>query len=377
MAKILIVDDMMVNRILMKSLLSKLSLSEDKEFVEAADGEKALAIISEQDIDLIVLDLIMPVMDGFDVLKKLKEDNYTIPVIINSASDESESVQKALEMGAYDYFTKPLTTQQLKVVLPLKVENALRNYRQQKELDRINRQLQEEKEMAKCLRHDLLNAPPQLSRAQLHSFYRPAPEGGGCFYVCREIADKLWFMVGDTSGYGVASALLSAMIMAEFNIFIDSETGPASVLDKINSNIYLNTGGRHTLTAFLGVLQDKQLVYANGGHPEPVLIRVDESTAVLAHKGEAIGLSDGTGYDDKQLVVNSGEILIIYTGYLYESIGIKDKYSHEDWHHYFFDNKKVIMENPRAVIQELEAAVNNGDAPVSEHDAALVMLRFS
>ncbi|UCC64437.1 MAG: response regulator [Anaerolineae bacterium] len=103
--RILVVDDEAVNRILLST-----NLVESGYVVETAeDGQQALGMLSAQPFDLILLDLIMPRMDGYQVLAELKSDDALrrIPVIVISSSDEIESIVRCIEMGATDYLTKP------------------------------------------------------------------------------------------------------------------------------------------------------------------------------------------------------------------------------------------------------------------------------
>ncbi|SHI88747.1 diguanylate cyclase (GGDEF) domain-containing protein [Geosporobacter subterraneus DSM 17957] len=148
---ILIVDDTVFNRRIMRDILKR--HIEGGIFFEAENGKKALEIIKEESIDLIILDLMMPVMDGFSFLLNIQanEQHKDIPVIVFSAADEIESIQRALEMGVYDYVTRPLSKEQTDVVLPLKVRNALKSYEQKKALVKANEDLSREMELIRHL----------------------------------------------------------------------------------------------------------------------------------------------------------------------------------------------------------------------------------
>ena len=89
--------------------------AEGWEVVTASNGEKALKCVREKAPDLLVLDLMMPVLDGYQVLRRLKEDNSTreIPVIVLSAKGRDFDRESAFELGADDYFTKPFSPQRL------------------------------------------------------------------------------------------------------------------------------------------------------------------------------------------------------------------------------------------------------------------------
>ena len=123
---ILIADDMLLNRRLIRRALEQ--KIDNVNFIEVDDGNKALESIYNDGIDIVILDLIMPEKDGFQVLKEVKSQEHyrDIPIIVNSAVDEVDIIRQALELGATDYFTKPLTMQQMEIVLPVKVDNALK-----------------------------------------------------------------------------------------------------------------------------------------------------------------------------------------------------------------------------------------------------------
>jgi diguanylate cyclase (GGDEF)-like protein len=151
---ILIADDIEINRKLIKAILKNI----DGVIVQEVDnGKQALEFMSVNDIDLLILDLMMPKMDGFQVLRELKTMENEIPIIVYSAIDEIDSLKLALDLGAYDFFSKPLTKEQISIVVPLKVKNALNVYNQRKQLIKTNKRLLKEVERVKYLNfHDSL-----------------------------------------------------------------------------------------------------------------------------------------------------------------------------------------------------------------------------
>lgn len=139
--KILIVDDVLSNRKLIRLILNK--AVKDIEIYDVEDGVQAIEFIEKNDIQVVILDLIMPIVNGFQVLKSIKEKEKTkdVIVIVNSALDDIESIKEALELGAYDYFTKPFTKEQKEIILPLKIKNALKSREQQRLLKEAHEQL--------------------------------------------------------------------------------------------------------------------------------------------------------------------------------------------------------------------------------------------
>jgi DNA-binding response OmpR family regulator len=108
--KILLVED----DIMLRKLISKKFASEGYTMITAADGKKGLESVKENRPDLVILDLLLPVMDGFEVLKRLKEDESlkTIPVVIMSNLSQKEDIDRCMKLGATDYIVKVLFTSQ-------------------------------------------------------------------------------------------------------------------------------------------------------------------------------------------------------------------------------------------------------------------------
>jgi len=125
MQRVLLCDDEMMNR----KLASKILVKEGYEVVEAENGEEALALLDNQSFDLILMDLMMPVMDGFEATKKIKENENTatIPLIIISALSDKEAIHKGLSLGADDYLLKPFDL----IEFRLRISNALKMSRLQ------------------------------------------------------------------------------------------------------------------------------------------------------------------------------------------------------------------------------------------------------
>lgn len=103
MKKVLICDDSEFTRKRIKDIIN----SENYKITEATDGEEALEKIENDAPDIVILDLLMPKKTGVEVLKKLKEDNNTIPVIVLSADIQESTKSECLELGVYDFLNKP------------------------------------------------------------------------------------------------------------------------------------------------------------------------------------------------------------------------------------------------------------------------------
>lgn len=322
MHNILIVDDMLFNRKMMMEILE--DKTENNRFFQAEDGVEALEKIREEEIDLVILDLMMPNKDGYDVLKEIKEDDALkdIPVIVNSSIKDMDSIKTTLEMGAMDYFTKPLSPDQMEVIIPLKVENALKYYTQNKKLKQMNATIGKEMKIAGMLQKSIMSKSLDVkdSRFDMHLKYIPCKDLSGDIFQLAKVQDEEWFMMADMKGHGAAAALLSFKIKDMFNSTILKYSGPGKVLEEINRQFseLMSEADIIFFTAFVGVIKEDKLIYSNAGHPSPVLLSLDNSKSTILEKsGHFIGIMDDARYEDNEIILSQGDVLILYTDGLF------------------------------------------------------------
>ena len=329
--KILVVDDVAVNRAIMKVALNGI---EDVEFIEATNGIEVLKIVNEQEISLVILDLVMPLKDGFEVLKEMKSTPslQDIPVIVYSGNEDVDSVSEALELGAYDYFTKPLKPREMKVVLPKKARNALRSFEQQKTIQSLNLKMQVDLLMASIFQQSLLRDQYEMTNAMMYGKYIPTQDIGGDFYECIEVNNTIWFVMADMSGDGVAAAMLTSMLKVEFQNCIQSLDSPDKVLKVMNNTFCKMTQGNYSLTAFVGMIRDYTLWYSNAGQPCPLVFHAQQQEIEILRESHMIlGMAEDEKYLLSQVALAPGDLIITYTQGLIEdkvmsdSVGVYDE----------------------------------------------------
>jgi sigma-B regulation protein RsbU (phosphoserine phosphatase) len=344
---VLIVDDMAVNRKQIKLVLKYIS---EINFYDAEDGFQAIKEVEDNDIDLIILDLMMPGKDGFDVLKELKNNRIykDIPVIVYSGMDNIDSVNQALELGAYDYFTKPLTMDQIKFIVPTKVKNALESYVQRKTLVRLHEKMKLELMLANILQQNLIATSKQGLSVDMHGKYLPCDEIGGNFYECVQFDDSMWFIIADISSHGVAAAMISSMIKVAFNDCIKSLYCPAEILQHINDNFYRMIKGDYTFTAVVGRIQGENLIIANAGHSNPILYtKKTGSINILSMKDKPLGINLKAEFKSQRFIVSKEDVLFLYTDGLFDT---REQYdmdmNYQDLCSSFMTYKHIIQEDP-------------------------------
>jgi diguanylate cyclase (GGDEF)-like protein len=131
---VMIIDDSPIDRKIIRQVLEK-RLNGINMF-ESEDGLNIGEKLVSNNINMCILDIMMPVKDGFQILKEMKEDSnlMDIPVIVCTAMEDKKAIEKALTLGAYDYFSKPLSEEAMKISLPLKVKNAMELMKRKEEI---------------------------------------------------------------------------------------------------------------------------------------------------------------------------------------------------------------------------------------------------
>jgi len=169
MHTILLVDDEKINLKILRTILRK----GEYQFLETEGGEEALGLLVRENVDLIILDLMMPGMNGFQTLETIKQNPSTnfIPVIIASALKDSSAIEKGLQLGANDYFTKPLSDDDRRFQLPLKVRNLIKMKKMQDELVNLNHELR--KMQDKLVEKEKESAVVEMAGAASHELNQP------------------------------------------------------------------------------------------------------------------------------------------------------------------------------------------------------------
>lgn len=323
---ILIADDVKMNRALLLNVLGpKL---EGVTFFEAKDGNEVMEITEANEIDLILLDLIMPVKDGYTVLKELKANPKTadIPVIVNSAITDISSIEDTLRDGAADYFTKPLTKQDMDIILPLKARNALIVYEQKREIEKLNEEINIELKNANTFQNILLPKPQEFESVEIHMKYMPCLGIGGDYFDCVQKKDKLWVMIADVTGHGIAAGMASSMVKVMYRALIEDENiMPGKLLEAINRKVCELSEGFDNFnylafTTFACCIQGNKLTFSNASQPYPLILKKsDETIEKLDIRGPLIGMFDTSKYKEGEIELNSGDSLFMYTDGLFSS----------------------------------------------------------
>jgi sigma-B regulation protein RsbU (phosphoserine phosphatase) len=291
----------------------------------ARSGEAALKVANAAEPpDLILLDIMMPGMDGYEVCSRLKSkpDTAQIPVIFVSGLTESVDEAKGLALGAVDYITKPISPPivEARVRTHLALRRAMKDL--QSAYDSIEvqkRRMQSELDVGHEIQMSMLpTAFPRRVEFDVHACVEPAREVGGDFYDCFLAGpDCLCICVADVSDKGVPSALLMAVTKTMIRVRADAVRSPAAILDYVNSALRDGNDACMFVTIYLAMLDLRTgvLVSCNAAHNPPLLRRGSgEVTPLTRRDGSVVGspLNAG-GYTESRIVLAQGDTLLLYT----------------------------------------------------------------
>ena len=323
---ILLVDDEPFNLDLLEQELDEWDL----DIRTAYNGQEALERIQEEAPDMIFLDLMMPIMDGFGVLEKLGEDEHwrDIPVVIVSANSDLEQVTRGIEMGAVDFLPKPFEP----AILHARLISALEKKHIRDLEHNYLHSLERELEIGREIQADFLPTEiPQPSGWTIHSYFHAAREVAGDFYDVFEIEDgKLGLLLGDVTDKGVGSAmymalyrsLLRAMVMAEELAGDDGGTicdAPEDCILRsarlVNSYICRLHANAMFATIFFGVLDTEsgRICYLNAGHDPPFRLGNGRIVDQVMPTGPVLGVFDEAEFGIETFVIEPGESLVLYS----------------------------------------------------------------
>ncbi len=277
---ILAVDDNAVNLQVLVGLLR----GDGHRVLAARSGAAALDIARRARPDLILLDVMMPDMDGFAVCRALsaQPDTQQAAVIFLSACGDIRDKVSGLGLGAVDYITKPVQAEEVLA----RVANQLARRHLERDVRRSRDDL--ERELTSAARMQRLLLPPTLpvhERVAFAAFYQTSRYAGGDYYDVIAIGpDRFAVVVADVSGHGAPAAIVMAMFRAVLHSYPGVPDDPAAVLQHINGHFRYMHGSSTFATAVFAVVDvgRRTLRLACAGHPPPLLVRRDRTVAPLA-----------------------------------------------------------------------------------------------
>lgn len=312
----LVVDDDTV----MQHLLEALLTAHDYNVSIATSGEEALAYLSLLSPDIILLDVLMPGINGLEVLDFIRAEQRDSAVIMTTAFGSEEMAINALRRGANDYLRKPLEPREFSMVLQRTVEHLLLNRQNQalrQQIDEKRRQLEAELRRAASVQNTLLpNSMPKVEGFEFAARCVPAREVGGDFYDWDEPNNRLLTLcLCDVMGKGMAAALMMATVRAVFRAVV-RDSPPAEALRYMMSTLDKDFEASDSFVTLFMVQLDKEtqkLSYVDAGHGYAFILRADGQVELLEKRGLPLGILLDETYIQEDFSLASGDALIIYS----------------------------------------------------------------
>jgi phosphoserine phosphatase RsbU/P len=397
--RILVVDDNEMNR----DMLSRRLQRKSYEVETAVGGQEAIDAVVKNRYSLILLDIMMPEIDGYQVLEEVRRryDVTELPIIMTTAKAESEDIVKALRMGANDYVTKPIDFQVAlaRVNTHIQLKEAIDRVRwleqslaeRNEELQSANDYMTQSLESAARFQLSLLQkSPPTITGLNIGWIYSPCDQLAGDSYGVYPLPkEQLLVYQLDVTGHGVKAALLAVTLIHLLNpenpgnVVLDSVDGsvipPAKVVAELNNRFQINEESNQFFTLVYGIYDCSHHLfrYVNAAHSTPVL--AGAQTALVEEESDLpVGVMPNVAFTENRLKLLEGQALFLYSDGIIEAIRELDGalYSEERLLNFLQRNSSSEISE---LLLLLEQEVRDWSGPTGLQDdvsALLIQRRF-
>ena len=298
LGKALIVDDEKTNRLVLKSLLSKLGY----QTIEAVNGEEAIVLFNQENPDIIFMDVMMPVLDGYEATRQIKaaSANRFVPVIFLTAMSDEEALAQCIEAGGDDFLIKPYD----KIILQSKIRSMQRIAALNREVQGMYSMIHREQEIAESVFINAIQSA-NIENPYLRQVVRPAGIFSGDMVLSAYSPSRdLYFLTGDFTGHGLLAALGAMPVSEVFRAMTTKGFSPEEILTGINKKLKsMLPVGMFFGAQLVVVNHDLEHVRVfNAGMPDVII--VDGETSQIKHRLASTGLPLGV-----EAVMDPKEIL--------------------------------------------------------------------
>lgn len=324
--KILIVDDESINRTLLTNMLYSAGY---KDCIEAVNGIEAIKLFDEEQPDLVLLDVVMPGLSGFDVAPKIRKraKGTYLPILFITALEDKESLVRCLEVGGNDFATKPFDRHILiaKIRAHLQIRALSEHVEQQNQALRLfnQRVAREHAIVEHIFSHAIVNRPEVLSHFDF--LLQPAETFNGDLFLCEASpSGGIYFVVGDFTGHGLASAIGALPVTRAFRELAQQGVSIAEITSELNRILITFLPNDMFMAAVIGEINasGNRVHLWQGGMPEVIVpAKTDIAMRKVPSRHMALGILDenelNTDYDtinlghNEQLVICSDGLIEI------------------------------------------------------------------
>ncbi|MBN1531382.1 MAG: response regulator [Spirochaetes bacterium] len=385
-AVILAVDDDPVNLKILRSVCDRAGYR----IVTAENGPQALAMVERDRIDLVILDLMLPGMSGFEVCQRIRETRagQFLPVVIVTARDQISDLVRGFKTGANDYITKPFNRNelhlrienQLAIKYMLDMERSLMNgMRREKDAitDLFRRSLslrdsalqmveweriiQEDLHIAHQFQMKLMTNSPSVQELETYVHYQPLLQIGGDIYDIFEARPGvLRVFIADATGHGINASLNTVKILSEYAAVKETMASPAELANHLNQRFVQFFKEYQIIFTF--VLADidtraGRVLITTPGHPEQYILSGTRIVPIRL-RGPIVGISEQVVYEEQEYELLPGDAMVLFTDGVFE---------------YFSGNRLIYQSQSLQDTGILDDVIQYG---VAEHTAEELALRM-
>ena len=372
---LLVVDDDKVNRLLLGHYL----VQQGHAVTYAENGRQALDILRTQPVEMVLLDIEMPEINGYQVLEQVIADPQLreIPIVVTSALEEMDSVVKCIEMGAEDYLTKPVN----QVLLKARINASLDKKRLRDQRTRLLMRLEREMEIARKTQQSILPVHlPEHPGYDFGALMIPARAVGGDFYEFITLdRDRLGVVIGDVADKGLPAALIMALTYSLVSVDALQMDSPTETLINVNRHLLNVNASGMFVTLLYGILDcgTGHFRYARAGHLPPVVLKPHgQPVDIPVDRGQPLGLFEDIELDEQEFTIPPGGMALLFSDGLSEaSDSLGDEFGDQRLSEVLSENQEKTAQ---AVCEQLWFAVQNhsGDSTLQDVFTTVVLKRF-
>ena len=311
-ATILIVDDEEDIRLNLRDCAEL----EGYQVLEAGNGQEALDCVQSQSPQIVISDLMMPIMDGMQLLEEIEKRQIEIPVVVMTAFGTIEYAVNAMKRGAADFITKPIDLDYMMRV----IRRVLKTSELERKVKEQQRQINEDLNLAASIQRCMLPQPVDTPELSLNFYFQPLVGIGGDYLTVHQFnSKKIAVAVYDVCGHGVSAALIANVVHNQMQMRLAEDRPPANAVDLLNRFITKNiaqTGMFITVVVAVIDMEDGFLTAFNAGHPE-ILVWKNETKSLetISSHVMPVGFKANILADESEAKVplSSGDRILMYT----------------------------------------------------------------
>ncbi|MBF0111384.1 MAG: fused response regulator/phosphatase [Desulfamplus sp.] len=374
--KALVVDDNFQNRMLLKVILELDNFT----IYEAENGLDAVNMFKEVNPDIVLMDVMMPVMDGYDATRRIKEhsgDKF-VPVIVLTALNEPEDISKAIECGADDFLTKPIHALVLKskIFAMERLRQLYHNLNLQKvELELLNSKMRQEQDAAADLFKKVLRLNEERAKGVRQIVLPMERFSGDIVFSRAKPSGGKYLIIGDFAGHGILAAIGTIPVAEIFNSMADADQPIESLIFEINKKLKeLLPPAAFLCAAIVECTSNQRVVKVwSGGMPDIFVVNRD---GLIEQKIKScnlpLGIINSIKCEPEPFIFEIDDALYLFSDGVIETFNDKNEmYGQERLEAHFksgAQSSQLNRYNPDTILEKIKQSIDDFRGNISQQD---------